>query len=304
MIPRERGFLLLTSHLGDPERRVLSYPQLRDLAAKVAVSAREDPEGELSAASLRRLGCPEALSSRIVHLLEQEAELDWYLSRGKQGGCVPVSRISADYPQLLRFRLRGEAPGCLWCRGDLRLLNTPAVSLVGCRDLGEENRLFAEEVGRQAAMQGLALVSGNARGADQAAQESCLRSGGRVISIVADELTKWSPRENVLYLSEEDFDAPFTIQRAISRNRCIHAMGAMVFVAQANLERGGSWHGSVQNLRQRWSHAAVFRDGSEAAERLIQMGAIPAAPEDLKDFACLLPQEPNFLACDGFHRPV
>ena len=126
-----------------------------------------------------------------------------------------------------------------------------------------------------------------------------MSAGGRVISIVADELTKWSPRENVLYLSEEDFDAPFTIQRAISRNRCIHAMGTMVFVAQANLEKGGSWQGSVQNLRQRWSQVAIFRDGSEAAERLIQMGAIPVSMEDLKDFALLAQQEQNFLLSDS-----
>lgn len=295
MIPRERGFLLLTSHLGDPERRVLSYPQLRDLAAKVAAFPHADAEGELSEAHLRQMGCSEELSRRILHLLGQEAELDWYLSRGKRQGCVPICRIGDGYPELLRFRLRGEAPGCLWCRGDLQLLATPTVSLVGCRELGEENRLFAEAVGYQAALQGLTLVSGNARGADRAAQESCLRSGGRVISIVADELTKWRPRENVLYLSEEDFDAPFTTQRAISRNRCIHAMGAMVFVAQANLEKGGSWHGSVQNLRHGWSSVAVFRDGSEAAERLIQMGAIPVSMEDLKDFALLAQQEQNFL---------
>ena len=298
MIPRERGFLLLTSHLGDPERRVLSYPQLRDLAAKAAAFPHADGEGELSEAHLRQMGCCQELSRRILQLLGQEAELDWYLSRGKRQGCVPISRISDGYPELLRFRLRGEAPGCLWCRGDLQLLDTPTVSLVGCRELGEENRLFAEEVGRQAALRGLTLVSGNARGADRAAQESCLRSGGRVISIVADQLTKWRPRENVLYLSEEDFDAPFTTQRAISRNRCIHAMGAMVFVAQANLERGGSWHGSVQNLRHGWSSVAVFRDGSEAAERLIQMGAIPVSMEDLRDFALLAQKEQNFLLPD------
>lgn len=298
MIPRERGFLLLTSHLGDPERRVLSYPQLRDLAAKAAAFPHADGEGELTEAHLRQMGCSEELSRRILHLLGQEAELDWYLSRGKRQGCVPVCRIGDSYPELLRFRLRGEAPGCLWCRGDLQLLATPTVSLVGCRDLEEENRLFAEAVGHQAALQGLTLVSGNARGADRAAQESCLRSGGKVISIVADQLTKWSPRENVLYLSEEDFDAPFTTHRAISRNRCIHAMGAMVFVAQANLEKGGSWHGSVLNLRHGWSSMAVFRDGSEAAERLIQMGAIPVSLEDLKDFSLLAQQEQNFLLPD------
>lgn len=298
MIPRERGFLLLTSHLGDPERKVLTYPQLRDLAARAAAFPHEDAEGELSESYLRQMGCSEELSRRILQLLGQEAELDWYLSRGKRHGCDPISRINADYPELLRFRLKGEAPGCLWCRGDLQLLDTPTVSLVGCRDLGEKNRVFAETVGYQAAVQGLTLVSGNARGADRAAQESCLRSGGRVISIVADELTKWSPRENVLYLSEEDYDAPFTTQRAISRNRCIHAMGAMVFVAQANLEKGGSWHGCVQNLRHGWSPVAVFQDGSEAAERLIQMGAIPVSLEDLRDFALLARQEQNFLNPD------
>ena len=299
MIPRERGFLLLTSHLGDPERRVLTYPQLRDLAAKAAAFSHGDGEGELTEDHLRQLGCCQELSRRIVQLLGQEAELDWYLSRGKRQGCIPICRISTGYPELLRFRLRGEAPGCLWCRGDLQLLNTPTVSLVGCRELGEANRLFAEAVGHQAAVQGLTLVSGNARGADRVAQESCLRSGGRVISIVADELTKWSPRENALYLSEEDFDASFSTQRAISRNRCIHAMGAMVFVAQANLEKGGSWHGSVQNLRHGWSSVAVFRDGSEAAERLIQMGAIPVSMEDLKDFALLAQPEQNFLLSDN-----
>ena len=295
MIPRERGFLLLTSHLGDSERRVLTYPQLRDLAARVAAFPHGDGEGELTEFHLRQMGCCQELSRRVLDLLGQEAELDWYLSRGKRQGCVPICRIGDGYPELLRFRLRGEAPGCLWCRGDLQLLNTPTVSLVGCRELREENRLFAEEVGRQAALQGLTLVSGNARGADRAAQESCLKAGGRVISMVADELIKWSPRENILYLSEEDFDAPFTTQRAISRNRCIHAMGAMVFVAQANLEKGGSWYGSVQNLRNGWSSIAVFRDGSEAAERLIQMGAIPVFLEDLKDIALLAQPEQNFL---------
>ena len=35
MNPRERGFLLLTSHLGDPERKVLTVAQLRSLALRM-----------------------------------------------------------------------------------------------------------------------------------------------------------------------------------------------------------------------------------------------------------------------------
>ena len=104
----------------------------------------------------------------------------------------------------------------------------------------------------RAAEEGLTLVSGNARGADRTAQEACLAAGGRVISIVADELSKQARRRNLLYLSEDDFDGAFSTQRALSRNRCIHALGRMVFVAQSDFGHGGTWDGTVKNLRFGW----------------------------------------------------
>ena len=101
-------------------------------------------------------------------------------------GCHPISRVGEEYPQSIHNRLGLDAPGCLWSRGDLELLQKPAVALVGSRDLAPDNLAFAKEVGRQAARQGYVLVSGNARGADRAAQDSCLEAGGEVIAIVAD----------------------------------------------------------------------------------------------------------------------
>ena len=138
------------------------------------------------------------------------------------------------------------------------------------------------------------MVSGNARGADRAAQEACLVSGGKVISIVADELWKHRFRENVLYLSEEDYDSPFTSQRALSRNRCIHALGQMVFVAQSGLQKGGTWNGTVKNLHFGWSPVACFRDGSDASKALEQLGAYLIGMEDLKEFDSL-PLQTTFL---------
>ena len=87
------------------------------------------------------------------------------------------------------------------------------VALVGSRELREENWKFAAEVGRQAALQGYVLVSGNARGADRTAQEACLAAGGKVICVVADDLWKQPLRENILYLSEDDFEEGFSAQR-------------------------------------------------------------------------------------------
>ena len=286
MNPRERGFLLLTSHLGNPERKVLTMAQLRTLALRIRDMERPAEDRDLTESDFLQLGCDRELSQRIVGLLEQEDLLDGYLARAAAHNCVPVTRVSENYPPALRQRLGLDSPGCLWARGDVEILNTPAISLVGCRELSEPNREFAEAVGFQAAEQGLTLVSGNARGADRAAQEACLNAGGRVISIVADSLNRIPPR-NLLYLSEDGYDEEFSAQRALSRNRCIHALGQMVFVAQSELQRGGTWSGTVKNLRFGWSPVICFRDGSEAASQLEQMGAYQIGLEDLRDFTGL-----------------
>ena len=273
MNPREKGFLLLCSSLGDPDRKVLTTAQLRTLADRSWKLDVAEPGRDLTANDLTALGYGTDMARRIVALLEQEELLEHYLARAKRLGCVPLPRVSDRYPLVLRKRLGLDSPGVLWAKGDVSLLDTPMIALVGSRDLRPENLAFAKEAGRQAALQGYTLVSGNARGADRAAQESCLAAGGRVISVVADALSQQSQRENVLYLSEEDFDQPFSAQRALSRNRCIHAFGEKTLVAQCSPGTGGTWDGTVKNLRFGWSRVFCFRDGSDAAAQLEQRGA-------------------------------
>ena len=289
----ERGFLLLSSHLGEPRRRPLTTAQLRVLAERVQQQDCRVAEGELEAENLLRLGYGPEMAKRIEMLLSEGDVLDYYLRKGQILGCIPLTRVSGDYPLHLRKRLGLDSPGVLWARGDVTLLDLPMVSLVGSRELQEENRKFAEEVGRQAALQGYVLVSGNARGADRRAQESCLAAGGKVISVVADELWKQPIRENILYLSEDDFEEGFSAQRALSRNRVIHALGLMTFVAQASLHTGGTWDGTVKNLQNRWSRVYGFADGSDAMTELFQMGMEQIQTEDLRDFYDLPQSEHN-----------
>ena len=295
MTGAQRGFLLLCSHLGNPERRVLTTAQFRTLADRVRRAAFPGEDRELTVSDLLTLGYGRDMAARILELLTEEALLQRYLQRGFRLDCVPVTRVSEEYPLTLRQRLGLDSPGTFWAKGDMTLLNTPAISLVGSRELKPENHSFAEAVGFHAAKQGLTLVSGNARGADRAAQEACLRAGGKVISIVADELWKHHSRKNMLYLSEEDYDSPFTAQRALSRNRCIHALGSMVFVAQSGLKKGGTWDGTAKNLQFGWSPVLCFRDGSEAARELDQLGAYLIDARDLKDFGSMPESELSFL---------
>lgn len=283
----EQGFLLLTSHLGNPGRRPLTVAQFRELTDRCGGISSRDLSRDVEVCDFVSVGYSPKFAQHILDLLQDGELLDWYLTHARKQGCVPVTRATERYPLILRKRLGMDSPGVLWTKGDLSVLNTPAIALVGSRDIATENRAFAEEVGRQAAQQGLTLVSGNARGADKAAQDACLKAGGKVISVVADKLTLHRPKENVLYISESSFDEEFSAQRALSRNRCIHALGRIVFVAQAELHKGGTWDGTVKNLRQGWSPVACFRDGSGAAAEMEQLGAYLIGKEDLKDFCAL-----------------
>lgn len=289
----ERGFLLLSSCLGDPARHPLTTAQLRTLADRSWQLDGVDTERDIAPEDLAALGYGTSMARRIVDLLSQEDVLDHYLTRARRVGCIPLTRVSEGYPLRLRKRLGLDSPGVLWAKGDLEILNTPKIALVGSRDLLDENRRFAQEVGRQAALQGYALVSGNARGADRTAQDSCLEAGGSVICVVADELSRQPDRENILFLSEEDFDAPFTAQRAISRNRVIHALGEKTLVAQCSYGTGGTWDGTVKNLRFGWSDVFCFADGTDSMAHLEQMGAALIPPEPLSNLAGLIPNTRN-----------
>ena len=282
----ERGFLLLTSHLGDPQRQVLTQAQLRTLAGRVRAAARQ-PDRELEENDLVALGYDRTMARWITRLLRDEDQLDWYLRKGGRAGCVPLTRISERYPARLHSVLAPDAPGCLWAKGELSLLDKPAVALVGSRDLREENAAFAREAGRQAAVQGYVLVSGNARGADKTAQDACLAAGGQVISIVADCLADKKETENVLWLSEDGFDLPFSNPRALSRNRLIHALGRITLVAQSDLGKGGTWDGTAKNLRHGWSPVFCCDDASEAVAELTRLGAQAVTGEALGDFSAL-----------------
>ncbi len=284
---KQRGFLLLTCHLGDPARKPLTVAQFRSLASRVSQMEQPKTARELTQEDLLSLGYDRGMAKRIVSLLLDADVLTKYLSKGQQQDCIPISRIHPEYPAAVRRRLGLDAPGCLWAKGDIELLHTQMISLVGSREPLDANRAFAQRVGGEAARQGITLVSGNARGSDRAAQQACLDCGGQVICVVADELTRYPLQKNVLYLSEDGFDLPFSAARALSRNRVIHALGYLSFIAQSDVGIGGTWDGTVKNLRHNWSPVFCFADGSAAATELEQLGATLISADMLSDFPAL-----------------
>ena len=273
MTGAQKGILMLTCPLVE-DAATLSPRQFYGFRRRLAGKELSTSDtGELTVSHLTELGLPVLTARKIIGLLDREELLSHYLRLGAVHGIVPLTRICGAYPDSLEQKLGDAAPPALFCRGDVSLLQTPCVALVGSRKLHEPGRLFAETVGWLAAEEGYTLVSGGAPGADTAAQEACLRHGGKVIVFTPERLTDVTPQDGVLYCSEGGYDLPFSAQRALGRNRLIHALAEKTFVAQCDGERGGTWRGSLENLKNGYSELFVFQDGSRGAQALLRSGA-------------------------------
>ena len=280
MTAAERGLLMLTCPLGDERVQPLTVGEMSRIRTLLR-TRNLPPDTELTERLLHELGLESSMARRVLTLLDRDRWLDAYLSAGARRGVQAVTRLSAQYPRRLLDTLGDGAPYVLFCLGNPEQLNEDCVSLVGSRNLYPMGEAFARKVGTLAAGEGWILCSGNARGADRSAQNACLRQGGRVTAIVAGALTDCRPTQNVLYVSLDGYDCAFTAPRAHARNQVIHALGRAVFVAQCRLGAGGTWSGTTDNLRCKYSPVFCQADGSEAAAALEKMGARLVAYDDL-----------------------
>lgn len=96
------------------------------------------------------------------------------------------------YPPLLAEI--DSAPPALIVRGDLGLLERPAIAIVGARNASAAACRFARDLARGLADEGVLVVSGLARGIDSAAHQGALRGG--TAGVIASGIDITYPPEN------------------------------------------------------------------------------------------------------------
>jgi DNA processing protein len=96
------------------------------------------------------------------------------------------------YPRLLAEL--EDAPPLLVAKGDLKLLDKPAVAIVGARNASAAACRFARGLAHGLGANGLVVVSGLARGIDSAAHDGALESG--TIGVIAGGIDVFYPPEN------------------------------------------------------------------------------------------------------------
>jgi predicted Rossmann fold nucleotide-binding protein DprA/Smf involved in DNA uptake len=159
--------------------------------------------------------------------------------------------------------------------------------VVGSRHVDGELIEFTENVGRLAAKSNQVLISGGAKGIDQASMRGALMADGVVVGIMADSLERAALAHDnreplmdhkLLLVSPYDPAAGFNVGNAMQRNKLIYALADAALVVTADFEKGGTWAGAIEQL-ERFHFVPVFvRNGANAGKgisALLQRGARP-----------------------------
>ncbi len=160
---------------------------------------------------------------------------------------VPQQLTARDRGWPAEFRELEGAPGEVWLRGDAGLLAPlPRVAIVGTRAPTPYGEGQALRFARALAAAGVVIVSGLARGVDEAAHRAALDAGGSTIAVLGSGVDRpWPSGELAeriaaegLLLSEFPPGQGPRRHHFPRRNRLISALSAAVVVIEAAFASG------------------------------------------------------------------
>ena len=236
---------------------------------------------------VRKINKPAFNRERLQRLLSRGFLLSQAIESWRKRAIWVVSHMDEAYPQRLRDRLE-KAPAVLYGCGDHTLLNAGGLAVVGSRHVDEDILEYANQIGNLAASAGRTIVSGGARGVDQAAMNGALEAGGKSVGVLAHGLkgaaTNRSHRDPILneqlvLISPYDPSSGFNVGHAMQRNKLIYALADAALVVNAEKNKGGTWNGAIEQLGNKIYSMPVYVRStgtlSEGLDALNKKGALP-----------------------------
>ena len=226
-------------------------------------------------------------SRRLERLLGRGFLLGQAVERWRSRAIWVVSQADAGYPRRLKKRLGEDAPPVLYGCGSAALPNVGGLAVVGSRNVKVTLIGYTREIGRLAAAARRAVISGGARGIDQAAMRGALEAGGNVVGVLADSLERVVVRREhrdalndgrLALLSPYDPAARFSVGHAMRRNKLIYALADAALVVDSDYGRGGTWAGATEQLEKLKSvpvHVRADGNVGKGLDELRKRGAKP-----------------------------
>lgn len=231
-------------------------------------------------------------SDRIQTLLNRGSALAMAMEKWTRSGLWVLTRSDSDYPKRLKARLGNDAPPVFFGCGNRNLLNQGGIAVIGSRKTSDADLQFSRDLGAKSANDGRSVVSGGAKGVDEAAMLGALESEGTAIGVLANDLLraatsakyrKYLMANNLVLLSPFYPEAGFNAGNAMQRNKYIYCLADAAIAVHSGTS-GGTWNGVLENIKHNWVPMWVkSADDPEAGNAtLVQKGA-KWLPENLSE---------------------
>ena len=234
--------------------------------------------------------------ARVMRLLDRNASLSFELSQYKNMGIETVTRADLSYSKKLKKKLSNTCPPIFYYAGDLSLLDRQCIGYVGARTVTTEDVDFTIQTVRKTVSMGYGVVSGGAKGIDTVSGTEALLNNGFSVEYLSDSLLKKLKKSDViksvqqsklLLISVSKPDAGFNVGMAMMRNRYIYAQSSGTVVVRSDLNKGGTWTGANENLKNGWCTMLCWDHPYPGNQALIKKGAVPIS----KDWCGIIPEQ-------------
>ena len=227
-------------------------------------------------------------------LLTSDVYFSRQVEKFKSDGIEMITINDPRYPYLLKQIY--DPPFCLYCKGNVDLLNSYCVGVVGSRKITEYGTIVTKEYVKAMCENNITIVSGLAAGVDSVAHKTALESGGNTIAVLAGGLYHIYPSfnsnlaktitENNLILSENSPDTRPLAYFFPIRNRIIAGLSKAVLLTEAG-KKSGALHTknyAIDNNREVFAVPgrinSPMSEGTNAIIKELQ-GAITLSPADM-----------------------
>ncbi len=203
---------------------------------------------------------------------------------------------SQEYPPILKDS--PEAPEVLYGIGNPDALQ-PGIAIIGARKATPYGLSCAELFARQAAQRGLTIISGGARGCDQAAHRMAVEENSPTVVVFGSGADVVYPKRGLqlfqqvvdqggAIISENEWGTPPIAGLFVRRNRIIAGLAALVLIVEAGLP-SGTFSTADAALRADRDVACVpgciSSPNSRGSNHLLAQGAFAVVDQDSLDTA-------------------
>lgn len=216
------------------------------------------------------------------------------LKKYEEDNILCITFYNENYPYILKEI--STPPLCLYCKGNIQLLNTTCIGIVGSRKPTEYGVVVTKQYAKELVEADITIVSGMASGVDSVAHKEAIDNQGKTIAVLAGGFNYIYPASNFslfkeltknnLVVTEHNPNVKPEAYYFPIRNRIIAGLSKGVLVTEAG-EKSGSLH--TINYATEFNREIFVVPGrinspmSKGSNAIIQnlQGSITLSPEDI-----------------------